>query len=358
MRLRLSPAMLLLICLSAKVYGNPVPSSKIPDPFIKPLVQTAERVAGAFYQYDASYELQDGALSLPDGIIIFNPRVLRGLPPTTRVFVLLHEMGHQQLGHTTTQATIDGLQQPWLRPEMEFAADRFAVKKMRQDGVSVDELIQMAQDLFQFNQGDRTHPTGQERIDSIKRALQGTTISPTRRQKQSTRATSSDTSTSDDKPTSVDRISSDDPEGADSPPALKALIDKLIVSSRDGFRSIRAGDGDGIGIYGCKDSGLYPGISRGKSRIVAATSEIPAYISYTAYHGSDPDRAIEVYHNKVWELTSAVPNTWKKDDNNPSAIITEVTVFAENPTGPYIQVDYTNTNGVMDVDIYLYSANK
>lgn len=76
------------------------------------------------------------------GMIILNPRKLRTIPTTVRMYIYAHECGHQYVGGD------------------ESAADCYAVKRGRKQGwLSAGGLKQIC-NFFKGNDGDFTHRPG------------------------------------------------------------------------------------------------------------------------------------------------------------------------------------------------------
>jgi hypothetical protein len=106
-------------------------------------------------------------MSFPGNKIIINPRIWASMSSYAIFFAILHEIGHHQLGHTSYAGQIAGLYQPWLRPSMELAADRYAAKKMLESGIKAYKVRAVALEVFGRNPGDSTHPSGVVRARNL-----------------------------------------------------------------------------------------------------------------------------------------------------------------------------------------------
>ena len=91
--------------------------------------------------------VNDIAKALP-GRIILNP-ALFNYPPVNQVFVYAHECGHQVVGSNET------------------AADCWAIKTMRNQGLLPPQLTPAVAQMFANSPGDWTHAPGPIRIQNM-----------------------------------------------------------------------------------------------------------------------------------------------------------------------------------------------
>lgn len=141
--------------------------------FAEPIRSTLLRVemmAGYRFDWQFSPMIPDSAMSFPGGIIAINPQRMNATPDAV-FFVLMHEAGHHVLGHTSQAGVVATMQQPWLLPNMELGADRWAVVQLAQAGVHPDRILLAALEIFGNNPGDATHPPGTVRMANVRSAL-------------------------------------------------------------------------------------------------------------------------------------------------------------------------------------------
>lgn len=83
-------------------------------------------------------------------------------------FVLAHEIAHHELGHTLQYSASDAATAE-LRPELELAADRFAVATMAAAGYDPRAAVSALRNAYSHQQAGATasHPLLQERLTSI-----------------------------------------------------------------------------------------------------------------------------------------------------------------------------------------------
>ena len=111
----------------------------------------------------ASHRIRDVGLARRDKsrgpVIIYNPRRLARLKPSTRVFFYAHECAHHALGHTV------GLGHPLA---VEQDADCWAIRNLVKRNIFSHHDIKMVQtDLAKLGRGDRTHLPGPERAKRL-----------------------------------------------------------------------------------------------------------------------------------------------------------------------------------------------
>ena len=102
-------------------------------------------------------EFWDYGGSLPD-LIIVNPDRMRALPWRTQLFVYYHECAHQSVGSD------------------EVAADCQAIRTGRDQGwLRAGDVEKVCTGLFLHSEGDRYHPPGPQRCESLRRCFTGET---------------------------------------------------------------------------------------------------------------------------------------------------------------------------------------
>jgi len=144
----------------------------MPDANMRKTFEGIEILVGGHFDYAFSNDCPDVAISSPGRRIWVNSNLWLKSDGYGRLFWLLHEMGHHQLGHLSKAGQVIGFTQPWIRPEMELSADGYAINKMLDSGLKPEKLLGMAVNLFRGNPGDATHPTGAVRVQNIAKVIQ------------------------------------------------------------------------------------------------------------------------------------------------------------------------------------------
>jgi hypothetical protein len=311
MKRNLFVTLLFLLCSSGLMYGDPVPSAQISDPTERLAIQRAERIAGSSYIYDFRTGLGQIAMAYPNRLILIDPDALVGADEYTQMFALISEMGHEKMGHTVYQEEIEGIGQPWLRPQMVLQADRFAVSAMLDNGLKKEKILEMATALLQNSPEDPAHPAGSVRISAIRQAigLGSSGGSITRK------GNSGDTGETEQPPR--------EPPVMESGATAHDVISQVISAAADGFQSIRgkklSADAGESAAYAAAIN--YPGAV--KSTVFTGSRGVAAYVSYTLYDGADGDKATDAYNRclrDVSEVVASWPVTNTKDDATPPSM--------------------------------------
>lgn len=162
---------LLVSMLAANATAFAISADDMPDANMRKTFQLIEALVGGKYNYIFRDDVPDVAISQPGRIILVNPDIWLSTDGYGRFFWLLHEIGHHKLGHTSQPGMVAGALQPWLRPQMELAADAFAIKMMLKSELKAERIREMATALFTDNPGDSTHPSGAVRLSKIEKIL-------------------------------------------------------------------------------------------------------------------------------------------------------------------------------------------
>ena len=101
-------------------------------------------------------------------VIFYNPYVLAGMRPQTRLFFYAHECGHHALGHALSG----------LRLGQEQEADCWGINKLKDLKLIDDHGVSVVQlDLARFGRGDWTHLPGPQRAITLRACLDDNELS-------------------------------------------------------------------------------------------------------------------------------------------------------------------------------------
>lgn len=139
---------------------------------LRDFLMTVENLVGYRFDWYVSPNCPDVAMAFPGGVIVVNPNIASQVSEPALLFIHLHECGHQILGHTSAVGQMTRFAQPWLVPQMELDADRFAVETLLQAGVHPSLIEYAALEIFSASQATPSHPSGDQRLAQV-RALLG-----------------------------------------------------------------------------------------------------------------------------------------------------------------------------------------